>query len=297
MLFKSSLGLVLLSFLLASIASNSHSEIIVVDQTNRTVKLSKPVERVVALAPHIVESFFAAGAGDRLVAVSDYSDYPAEALKLPRVGSSFHYNIEAIIAQKPDLVIVWNSSKGGREVQRFEKLGIPVYVSEAHSFEDIAKTLKDFGVLAGTEVIANKRADQFLDSLNKLRNQNKDKAQVSVFYQVWQQPLQTINGDHVISKVMSVCGGKNVFASSPIIAPRISLESVVKENPEVLVTGYSKDKSQTSLNHWNQWPQMSAVKNNNLHYINPDILVRHTTRLAEGAEALCRVLDIARSKE
>jgi iron complex transport system substrate-binding protein len=176
-----------------------------------------------------------------------------------------------------------------------QAMSIPVFVSEPLRLEDVAGNLERFGVLAGTATVANAASAQYRKRLNELRLQYSHKASVSVFYQIWHQPLMTINGEHIISQVIELCGGRNVFADLPVLAPKISLEPVLLKNPEAIVAGNS------ALNHpgwkedWRRWPSLRAVKNDHLFYVNPDIIQRHTPRILQGAEVLCRQLEQVRA--
>jgi iron complex transport system substrate-binding protein len=267
----------------------------VVDDTGKTVTLAHPAKRIISLAPHVTELLFAAGAGAQVVGVVSFSDFPEAAKKLPVVGAYNAFDLEAILALKPDLVIAWKSANPAAALEKLQAMSIPVFVSEPLRLEDVAGNLERFGVLAGTATVANAASAQYRKRLNELRLQYSHKASVSVFYQIWHQPLMTINGEHIISQVIELCGGRNVFADLPVLAPKISLEPVLLKNPEAIVAGNS------ALNHpgwkedWRRWPSLRAVKNDHLFYVNPDIIQRHTPRILQGAEVLCRQLEQVRA--
>lgn len=280
----------------AVIGSASHAEIAVTDFLGRKVTLEKPAERIIALAPHIVENLYSAGAGDLLVGAVDYCDYPEEAKKIPRLGAISAYSLEAIVAAKPDLVVMWNSGLGGKNLPKFLELGLTVYASDPKTLEDIPRAIRDYGVLTGREAFAKQSADEFADRLQELRKTYRNQQQLSVLYQVWNQPLQTLNDDHIISDLIRLCGGTNAFGDAPIIAPKISVESVIARDPEVIIASGMGEEKPEWLDDWKKYPGLTAVKNRNLYFIPPDIIQRHTVRMLQGAQQVCEALATARQK-
>lgn len=268
----------------------------VTDYSGRTVRLEKPAKRIVALAPHIVENLFSAGAGDTLVGAVDYCDYPPEATKVPKVGAISSHSMEAILALKPDLVIGWNSGHGARSLEKLEQLNIPVYHSNPQKLEDVARSIDDYGHLTGHDQYAREQAEYYLEQLETLRAANRDKPAVSVLYQVWNAPLQTLNDEHIISDLIHLCGGANAFGDLPVLAPKLSVESVIARDPQVIVASGMGEERPDWLDEWQQWPSLTAVKNGNLFFIPPDIIQRHTIRILQGADQMCLHLDTARNR-
>lgn len=266
------------------------------DDTGREVRLAGPAKRIIALAPHIAESLYAAGAGDKLVGTVDYSDYPPAAKKVPRVGGYSRVDLEAVIALKPDLVLVWESGNNMTQADKLRALGLTVYISQPNRMEDVAGQLERIGQLAGTESVANAAAANFRQRLAGLRQTNADKPKVRTFYQIWKAPLMTVGGPQIISDAILLCGGENVFGHLPQMAPRISVESVIETDPEAIIATGMGDAKPEWLHDWDKWTRMTAVKRNNLFHINPDIMQRHTPRILDGAEKLCAHLDVARSR-
>ena len=260
------------------------------DDYGHVVALGAPARRIVSLAPHLTELVYAAGAGERLVGALEHSDYPREARALPRVGSETGIDIEALMALRPDLVVAWPNAGSVRTVNRIAELGLPVFRSEPRELGDIASTLERFGVLAGTAERAREAAEAFRKRAATLEARYSQRPKVRVFYQVWDRPLITVNGDHVISKVMRMCGGENVFASLPLIAPQIDREAVVRADPQAIIS------SGASLEGWKAFPGLAAVKNAHLYAIAPDLIQRHTPRLLDGAERLCALLEQVRAR-
>lgn len=284
-------------FLLFTINSFAGSSmgLSVIDDTGNTVTLKQPAKRIISLAPHVTELLYAAGAGDQLVGAVEYSDFPPAAKKLPRVGAYNAFDLEAILALQPDLVVAWKSANPEAALQKLQALSIPIFFSEPRKLEDVASNLQRLGKLAGTETAANIISAEFMRKLTELREKYRDAQPVSVFYQVWHQPLMTINGEHIISQVVDLCGGRNVFADLPMLAPKISLEPVLRKDPQVIVAGNSALTHPTWKDDWKRWPKLRAVKNDHLFYIDPDIIQRHTPRILQGAEVLCEQLEQVRA--
>ena len=265
-------------------------DIVVTDFSDRVVTLSKPAQRIVALAPHIVENIFSAGAGHSIVGTVAYADYPEAAKSIPRVGNIQGFSIEAIVALEPDLVIVWRSGHSNNVTQQLMDLGLTVYVDEPRVLEDVAKAIRDVGVLTAHQKESDVVAGQFLEKLQGLRQQYTQQQPVSVLYQVWDKPLQTLNGQHIISDVIRLCGGRNSFADAVVIAPKISVESVLERNPDVIVASGMGEERPDWLDAWLQWTSLSAVQNQHLFFIPPDLIQRHTVRMLQGAQQLCEQL-------
>ena len=284
----------LIALLWVSLASGAMAEVRVEDSLGRTLVLEKPAARVVSLAPHLTEVVFAAGAGEQLIGAVSYSDYPEAAKDIPRVGSYNNVNYEILVALNPDLVVAWRSGNGDEVIQRLESLGLTVYVDESKTLEDVARSLRAVGTLTGHDDTAEAEARSFLQKLSHLRETYSTQREVSVYYQIWDEPLLTLNGDHLISDVVRLCGGRNVFADSPVLVSRISVESVIRMDPQVIIAS-GMDKARPEwLDDWREWTSMTAVKNDQLYFVPPDLLQRHTPRIIEGATLMCEKLQLAR---
>lgn len=283
--------------LLALLAcASAHAQVRVTDDYGREVRLAAAAQRVVSLAPHLTELMYAAGAGAKLAGAIAYSDYPPEAKALPRVGSEAAIDLEALVALSPDLVIAWPNAGSARAVERIAELGIPVFRSEPRDLEDIARTLETLGRLAGTQAPAQAAARTFRARTARIERRYGQRPRVRVFYQVWDRPLVTVTGAHVISKAMRLCGGENVLASLPGIAPEIDRETVLRADPEAIVASSPDGGRPAWLDDWKAFPALSAVRQGNLYAIRPELLQRHTPRLLDGAEELCRILEDVRRK-
>jgi iron complex transport system substrate-binding protein len=277
-------------------ASHATAVISVRDDNGNTIVLQRPAQRIVALAPHVTELVFAAGAGDHLVGTVSYSDYPPAASSIPRIGDNRQIDMERLIALKPDLLVVWLHGNAERQLEPLRKLGIPLFYSEPHKLEDIPDTLIRMGQLFGTESQAQQSATELRRKLTSLAAQYGNRPPVRVFYQVWDRPLYTLNGRHIVSDAIRLCGGENVFAKLPVTAPMVNIESVLLENPEVVITGERRDKSANGLELWKPYSALLAVRRGNLFSVDADLLNRAGPRIIAGAAALCEKLEQARSR-
>ena len=281
-------------FWLLCLALPVRAEIVVTDDTGATLRLKEPARRIVSLAPHVTETLFAAGAGARLVGAVEYSDYPEAAQKLARVGGYSKLDLEAVAALKPDLAVGWASGNAPAHIEKLRALGIPVYLSQPERIGDVAKSLERFGELAGTQAAAREAAAAFRTRLQALRDRYGTRPKVRTFYQIWRQPLMTVGGGQVISDAIRLCGGENIFADLKPLAPKVTVEAVLAADPEAIVASGMGESRPEWLDDWRQWKTLTAVKRDNLFFVPPDLIQRHTPRIVEGAEILCAHLETAR---
>lgn len=272
------------------------SDIHVTDDNGQQITLRKPAQRIVSLAPHITELLFAVGAGAAVVGTSEFSDYPEAARALPRVGGGGGLDLEAILALQPDLVIAWASGNPAGQVRRLQQLGLTVFFSEPSRLEDIISSLERLGQLTGRSEEARAQARAFAERLEDLRQRYSGQDEVTVYYQIWERPLMTVNGQHIVSDVIRLCGGRNVFADLPTLAPQIDSEAVLAANPDAIVVGDAEGEPAASLLAWRRWPELKAVSQRHLYAIQRELLVRHTPRLLDGAQQLCRLLQGVRDQ-
>lgn len=267
------------------------------DDSGQILRFKNHPQRIISLAPHITEIIFYIGQGDKLIGVDQFSNFPEQALHIPRIGSSAQLNLEEVLKLKPDLVIAWQSGNTAPQISRLKDFGIPIYYSEPKNLEDIKNTIIQFGLLTGAQKQANQQAKAFENKIKKFKEstqKNIHKNKIRVFYQVWQQPLMTLNGEHIVSEVIELCGGNNIFSELSIIAPQINIEAVIEKNPQLIMTG---EKNIEQLAMWKQWPQIDAVQNNNFLGVNSDHLVRAGPRILLGAEKICQAIDAIREAE
>jgi iron complex transport system substrate-binding protein len=282
--------------LLAVFALGAGAEIRLRDDAGRNVILNQPARRIISLAPHLTELLFAAGAGGQIVGTVEFSDYPRAAQAIAHIGDSAQLDLERIVALKPDLVVVWQNGSAQRQLEKLLSLGIPVFYNEPRRLPDIARAIEQLGRLAGTEAVALPAAREFLAREAELRRRYSGRSPVTVFFQIWDRPLLTVNGAHLISDVIQLCGGQNIFAGLKPLTPEIPGEAVLAADPEV-IGGVTAEAGQPgNLNPWKQWPRLKAVARGNLFTIGSDTISRNTPRILDGARELCEHLAAARAR-
>ncbi len=285
------------AFLWASAALPAYSQgVSVVDDTGTKVAFDQPVKRIISLAPHTTEMLFSVGAGEQVVGAVEYSDYPEAAKKIPRVGGYSQFDMEAIVAMQPDLVVAWNNGNPAPAIEKIKSLGLPLYLSEPKSFEGVASNMERLAILTGHEEQGKSAAGAFREELARLKKTYAGQKSVTVFYQIWNKPLMTINGDHLITKVMELCGGKNIFAELPVTAPQVDVEAVLLRNPQAIIASGMAANRPDWLDEWKNWPHLSAVQTNSIYTIHPDLIQRHSPRILQGAEHMCQHLAEVRKK-
>ncbi|WP_089710362.1 cobalamin-binding protein [Halomonas daqiaonensis] len=271
-------------------------QVCAIDDSGREICLAAPAERIVALSPGATELLFAAGAGERLVAVVDHSDFPPAASELPSVGSHDRLDLERLVALQPDLVIGWVTGNPAEQVERLERLGVPVFRIEPRDFEGIATALERLARLGGSGAQGRLAAERFRQGVAELSAIHEAAPPVSVFYQVWDSPLMTVNDEHLIGKAVTLCGGVNVFGDLSRLVPRIDEEAVLAADPEVILAGGRGEESRGWLADWQRFPELRAVARDNLFFVPPSLLQRPTPRLLEGSRRLCDRLEVARGR-
>ena len=265
----------------------------IVDDAGHEVALSHPARRIVALAPHLTELVYAAGAGDQLVAVGKFSDFPPEAKAKPVISDAFAVNYEALTQLKPDLVLVWGSGTADRTKAKLRSLGVPVYEIEIRSVAGLADTLRSIGRLAGTEGVAQARAQAVSNDWAALRSTYAGRKPVRVFYELWDAPLMTLSNQHLISSAISACGGSNVFGELSTLTATVSWEVAVQRDPELVVTAGAAGEP-ARPGRWAEFPQVSATRHGEFANIDGDLISRSGPRFVDGARELCVAIDRAR---
>lgn len=250
--------------------------------------------RLITLSPHLAELVYAVGAGDMLVGVSAYTDYPVETLQLPVVGDAFALDQELLAILQPDVLLAWRSGTPAHIVEELGERGYRVEVFETANLADIGLSLRKIGALTGHKTSADSIAKAFESGVLALRKQHHDAAPIKVFYQVAKRPLYTINGTHYISELIDICGGRNIFADLGDLAPLVGVEAVLARNPEVLLA--SDDAGADAFSDWDRWPDLAANIGANRFLLPAAEIGRATPRLLVAAEALCSALEQSRSK-
>lgn len=264
-------------------------------QSQNSPSRETPVSlRVVTLAPHLAELVYAVGAGDLLVGVSAYSDYPAAVSNLPVVGDARAVDQERLALLRPDLVLAWESGTPQHVVDELSKQGHRVETIRARSLEDVATAAERIGHLTGFVTLADEAAAAFRRGLQILAERHAAAEPIRVFYQIQKRPLYTISGDHYVSELIEICGGQNIFSDLVSLAPIVAVESVIERNPEVLLV--SSDSQDNALTEWDRWPELAANRYGNRYVMQADQIGRPTPRLLLAGKAMCEVLELGRTR-
>lgn len=267
-----------------------------VDDRGSVISLSAPPVRVVSLAPHLTEILFDIGAGQRLVGVMAFSDFPEQAKALPRVGNHSHLNFEQILSLQPDLILGWRGGNRESDLKVLRDFGLKVFETDPRTLEDVAALMRRLGMILGVPEAAEDSARHFEEAVTRLRKTRSNRRPLRVFYQVWDQPIYTLNGDHVVSQMIEGCGGTNVFSALDALSPVVSIEAVLDTDPEVILGPRESDQSASWMTRWESWPQVKAVANKQVHGIPADLVARMGPRLVDAMAAICGSLSMARSQ-
>ena len=285
--------------LLAALAIDLQAApIVAVDDAGHELRLERPPARIVTLAPSLTELVFAAGGGGAIVAVDSSSDFPAAARAIPPIGDVSRIDVERLLALKPDLVIVWRHGNTTRELDQLEGAGIRLFRLEPQRLDDVVRAIERLGQLLGTEATAGPTAAALRERLAALRKRHAIEPPVRVFYQVWSSPLMTISGRQIVSEVIELCGGHNVFAGLAPLVPQVAVESVLAADPEAIFTAdergntalLRRDLDAPAFAAWRRYPRLSAVQGRWLYVLNGDAISRQGPRIVDGASAVCGAL-------
>jgi len=286
------LALTAVSALIFGVGTTAAIEVI--DDEGNSINLEQAAQRIVSLAPALTELLYAAGAGDNLVGVMAFSDYPEAARSLPIVGSHERLDMERILALSPDLILAWKSGNPRASLNKLRELGLPVFVAEPKQLEKIPGYITSLATLAGTDSVGRIAAEEFTRRLRRLSQAYSNKTPVRIFYQVWNAPMISVGGNELINDMITLCGGENIFADIALVAPKISVEAVLAANPDLIIGSGDDTERPHWLDNWQSWSSLSAIQNNRVYSIPPFLVQRPTPRALDGAEMMCNYIDLVR---
>ena len=288
-------GARLLAWLALCLAGSAHAgPLVVIDDSGQRVELAQAAQRIVSLSPGITELLFAAGAGSRVVAVSEYSDFPEAARQLPSVARAQGIDLERIAALRPDLIVTWGSGYSAALLAALRRLRCPVYVLETRTLEAIAGALERLAALSGTAAQGAAAAAQFRARRARLEQRYSALAPVRVFYQVWNSPVMTLSGGHLVSEALRSCGARNVFSQLAPLVATVDVESVIAAQPELIVSAEAGGVDRGALASWRRYAQIPAVAQNRFLTLDADRMDRGSPRILEAMQALCEGVDAVR---
>lgn len=255
----------------------------------------RPVERIIALSPHSVEMLFLLGVGDKIVGTTEFADYPEKAREIPRIGGYEGVQLDRVLELKPDLVIAWESGNQSKDIARIASFGIPLYLSETKRLEDIPKEIQTVATLVGRDARGKELAEAYVKRLQQLRERYSEKTSLSFFYQLSSISLRTIAGGSWINEMFEGCGGRNIFHELENDYPLVSFESVIQKQPEVIVIPSPKGEP-IAVERWQNWPEIPAVKKQQIVFFDADLMHRFSYRNLDGMQAVCERFDEIRMR-
>jgi iron complex transport system substrate-binding protein len=279
-----------------AVGHSAAADVVVTDDAGRHVHLRAPAQRIVSLAPHATELLFAVGAGEQLVGVSELSNYPEAARRIQAVNSGVRLDLERILELKPDLVVGWQSGNPRADLDRLAAFRIPIFFAEPRHLDDLPVTLEQLGRATGREAGGREAARAFREGLQRLRDDFRDRRPLWVFLQIAIQPLMTLNHSHLASDVLALCGGRNIFAGAPRVALDVSIESVLLEDPDVVLYSDALGDVAAMRAWWKERGDLDAVRAGRLYAFPAELVLRQTPRVLQGARQVCTALDDARAR-
>ena len=282
----------------------------VTDDTGQRVTLPHQPERIVSLAPGATEMLFAAGVGDRLVATVDFSDEPAAAKRVPRIGDVTAIDMERLVALRPDVVVVWPGGGNPAQIEKIARLGIPIYRQQVNRLADLPASLRRLGALNSNGSVAEQAASALTAELARIAREygggagaaaakaaGAKAAEVpaagtppTVLLEVWNRPIYTVGGTQLMSDALTLCGVRNVFGDLRELGPIIDTEAVIARNPDIIVAAAPPGEGASWLAEWRRFGSLKAVKTGRLVAFEDPRLVRLGPSVVAAAEALCRAL-------
>ncbi|MBC3765187.1 cobalamin-binding protein [Neptunicella marina] len=253
--------------------------------------LANEPQRIISLSPHLTELTFALNSGDKLVAVSDYSDYPEQAKQLPSVASFQGVNFEAVMRLKPDLILAWRGGNKPQDLSRLQSLGFKLFYSSPQKPGDIADEIEALGESLNQSRRAKTLAADFRQQLVQIKNRYSQQTPVSTFYYMWPTPLMTVGPNAWASKLLNICGATNIFAASPTDYPEVPMEQVLTRKPQLIIAAQKTNASDIQA-FWQKWLPMFSTPRPRIAQVDPDRLHRFTPRLINGLNGLCETIHL-----
>lgn len=271
-------------------ASPANPALVLNDDTGRRVTLPHLPQRIVSLAPGATEMLFAAGVGDRLVATVAFSDEPAAAKQVPRIGDVTAVDIERLVALHPDLVVAWPGGGNPAQVEKISELGIPIYRQQVNRLSDLPASLRRLGALASDRAVADRSARALEESLQRVAREYGGGKHPTVLLEVWNRPIYTVGGTHLMSDALTLCGARNVFGDLKELGPVVNTEAVIARNPDIIVAAAPPGEGKRWLEEWKRFGSLNAVRNGRLIAFEDQRLSRLGPSVVSATEGLCKAL-------
>ena len=287
------LGVLAASILPGAAARAAGSSRTVTDDLAHVVRVGQPPLRIVSLSPGATEMLFSAGAGAEIIATVEYSDEPQAARAVPRIGDAAAIDLERVVALRPDVVVASPALGNPAQRGKISALGIPVYDQQVVRLADLPASLRRLGVLAGTQAVADRAASALesrLEALERTYARPGSTHPPTVLLQVWNRPIYTIGGQHLMSDALALCGARNVFADLTEPSPLIDVEAVIARNPDVILVASPPGEGAAWAADWRRYPALAAVRTGRVVVFEDQALSRLGPSLISATENLCRTL-------
>jgi len=264
----------------------------VIDDSGREIRVTAAPLRIVSLAPGATEMLFAAGAGGQVIATVEYSDEPAAARRVPRIGDVAAVDMERLVALRPDVVVLWAAGGNPAQREKILSLHIPIYEQQVMRLADIPPAVRRLGALAGTAAVADRAAQQLQARLATLTATYGAPTgrRPSVLLQVWNRPIYTVGGRHLMSDALQLCGTRNVFEDLPEAGPVVDTEAVIARDPDIIVAAAPAGEGAAWVADWKRLKSLAAVRNGRVVDFEDQALSRLGPSVIDATEALCRTL-------
>ncbi|HCX04590.1 MAG TPA: cobalamin-binding protein [Clostridiales bacterium] len=260
----------------------------ITDGYGREIEIEKPAEKIISLAPSMTETIFALGAGDRLVGVTTYCNYPEEAKEIDQVGDFEGPNLESVIEKNPDVVVAL--AMGDDEKSKLEDAGITVFLQDPQNLGEVFDNIKKIGTILGLQEEAesltsnmNAKKDSIVETVSNYDSKK-------VFYEVWSEPLMTAGPGSILDEMINLSNGENIAYDAESLYPEYSLELLIERNPEVYLTADDGFKTVEDIKNREGYENITAIKENNIYMLHPDIVSRTGPRIIEGLEMIAQAI-------
>lgn len=250
--------------------------------------------RIIALAPHIVESMFEVGAGQQIIATTAHADYPEAAKDILQIGNYARLQIEKIVQLQPDVVIAWKTGNPGDDLSRLKKYKVKVIYSNPTTLSQVADELLMLGQLTGRETAAEQAATAYTTQLNSLKTRYAQQAPIRTFYELWSRPLRTVANNAWPQQQLALCGAQNPFAHANDDYPSVGLEQVLVTLPQVIIQPTQHAADTPDALNWAKWQHIPAAQNGFIFHPNADKVHRMTSRMLDEVALMCEQIDKAR---
>lgn len=277
----------------ATLARVAVGSLTVRDDLGQAVTLPESPVRIASLSPGATEMLFAAGAGSRVVATVEYSDEPAAARAVPRIGDVVAIDMERLLAARPQVVVAWPGGGNIAQTGAIERLGIPIYREQVNRLEDLGGSLRRLGVLMNTTDVAERAARALETQVAQLADTYRTATPRTVLLQVWNHPLYTLGGGQLISDVLRICGTRNIFNDLAEQAPAVDPEAVIARDPDIIVAASPPGAGAQWIADWQRFKSLRAVRRGNLFVFEDQRLTRLGPSVIDAAAGLCALLATA----